>query len=179
MDRLSKTTNPIIQLLNKIAVKRFSRREKIILIILGILFVSGINFLLIRWINQFKKESKVIETIIRPPSTDKAASPQKKPQAAKTAKPSAGKKKVFDIRDPFLSSKNPGKLKPVNVQKKAAVNLKVSGILWDEKIPSAIINSQVVKIGDIIFDKTVVDIDKDRVVLMEEGQLYILKLHKK
>lgn len=41
----------------------------------------------------------------------------------------------------------------------------LSGIAWDEKYPTAIINDTIVKIGDEIAGQTVIDIQKDKVIL--------------
>jgi type II secretory pathway component PulC len=84
---------------------------------------------------------------------------------------------IPELRDPFLSSKNPQEL-IVSAVKKPAVELKLSGILWDDNVPSAIINSSIVKIGDLIEEKTVVDIEKNRVIMMENGKILVIELRK-
>ena len=43
--------------------------------------------------------------------------------------------------------------------------LTINGILWDKKNPLAIINEEIVKVGDKIDSNTVVGIEQDRVIL--------------
>ncbi len=57
--------------------------------------------------------------------------------------------------------------------------LNLSGILWDpEGKSSALINNQVVKIGESICDFTVDHISKDSVIISKEGKEFILKVSK-
>ena len=41
----------------------------------------------------------------------------------------------------------------------------LSGIMWNEEAPQAIINNEIVEVGDKIGGRTVVDIQKDRVII--------------
>lgn len=50
------------------------------------------------------------------------------------------------------------------------------GIIWDEKNPCALINNEVVKIGDKIDDCTVIEIRQDSVTVIKQGQVYTLKV---
>ena len=59
------------------------------------------------------------------------------------------------MRDPFS-------MQPIKV---TSDGLYLSGIAWEEKNSTAIINGKIVKAGDEIDGKTVVDIKKDRVIL--------------
>jgi len=43
--------------------------------------------------------------------------------------------------------------------------LTINGILWDKKNPLAIINEEIVKVGDKVDGNTVVGIEQDRVIL--------------
>ncbi len=175
---MKKKSNLISSFFLKIAAIRFAKKGKIILIIFSLIFVTAVNKMILSWIEVTKNKIKVIE-ITTPPlivnkNTTAAINPKPEENNSEVKKPFR-----FDIRDPFLASKDPDKFKPANIQKKTVIDLKISGIIWDEKVPTAIINSKVVKIGDIIDDKTVVDMEKDKVILMENGQLYILELRKK
>src|SRR3989338_2047771 len=49
-------------------------------------------------------------------------------------------------------------------------DLHLSGILWDEVNPSAIINDQIITVGGEINGKKVVEIKKDKVTLEADGQ---------
>jgi hypothetical protein len=175
MSKNIKKENSILKIFNSIAAKRFSKKEKIGLIIAAVIFSLIGNHFIQAWIDAQKNTTTVITPLI---PKDKLELP--KPVYKKTE----DQKEVVDnkpikpaIRDPFLSSKNPDKMKKVT-KKKPQIDLKLSGVLWDDQIPTAIINSKVVKIGDLIQGKTVVDIEKDQVLLMEEGQIYVLKLRK-
>lgn len=52
----------------------------------------------------------------------------------------------------------------------------LNGILFDKLMPAAIINSQVVKVGDIIGEYTVVDITPEKVILRKDSIITELKL---
>ena len=52
----------------------------------------------------------------------------------------------------------------------------LTGILWDENHPTAILNNVMVTVGDTIEDQTVKSIQKDRVIIEKDGhetELYI------
>ena len=52
-----------------------------------------------------------------------------------------------------------------------AGSLILTGIIWDEKNPNAIIGNEIVKEGDVIDKYTIVEINKDKVVISsDEGQ---------
>ncbi|MGA2775024.1 MAG: hypothetical protein ABSE81_03050 [Candidatus Omnitrophota bacterium] len=71
-------------------------------------------------------------------------------------------------RDPFI--------KGVPIKPAGEGNLDLKGIIWDEKLPLALINGKTVKIGDKVGPNTVVDIRKDRVVLNDGSRDWELKL---
>jgi hypothetical protein len=52
----------------------------------------------------------------------------------------------------------------------------LNGIVWDAQNPYAIINDNIVKIGDKIGDMVVVGINEKSVVLEESGKIYTLQL---
>jgi len=84
-------------------------------------------------------------------------------------------------RDPFLSylvKENP-KTQPtqVLVPVKPKLNLnqfKVTGIIWGVSLPQAIINDQVLTVGDLIAGAEILSIEKDGIALSYDGQLYNL-----
>ena len=49
-------------------------------------------------------------------------------------------------------------------------SLHLSGILWDEANPTAIINDEIVAVGGEINGKKVIEIKKDKVILEADGQ---------
>lgn len=53
----------------------------------------------------------------------------------------------------------------------------LNGIMWDKDNPYAVINNEVVKLGDKIGDKTVVEINEKNVVLEQDGQRHTLELN--
>lgn len=57
------------------------------------------------------------------------------------------------------------------------INLKLSGILWDEKSPTTIIDGEVYKKGDKVGPFTIVDIQKDKVVLSDGSRNFDLNLN--
>ncbi len=54
--------------------------------------------------------------------------------------------------------------------------LKLSAIMWGDKKLSASINKKIVSVGDKINDKTVKQIERDRVILTDGINDYVLKL---
>jgi hypothetical protein len=80
-------------------------------------------------------------------------------------------------RDPFLSLVSPeGYL--VNVEPFAEVSeINVEGIIYDPKGSSfAIINSEIVKVGEKIGDFEVLDIKKNKVILLKDAEKFEIDL---
>ncbi len=78
----------------------------------------------------------------------------------------------------------PSKEKPKKRYVKGSVeelrlDIKVEGTIWNAKVPCAIINGEVYKIGDKIEDAEVVDVDKEGVTLMYKKKIYIFPVKKK
>ena len=72
-------------------------------------------------------------------------------------------------RDPFA--------KPQKEEKVGSIsNLTLDAIMWADKKPSAFINNSIVSVGDKITDKTVKQIEQDRVILTDGTNDYVLKL---
>ena len=84
------------------------------------------------------------------------------------------------LRDPFQS---PFELyKPVEEPEEkpppvigGLSHLEVQGIIWDSKIPQAIINNTVVKAGEVIEGAEILAIRKEGVYVLYEGKQYILR----
>ena len=73
-------------------------------------------------------------------------------------------------RDPFFASS-------IESSGAAAISdVSLSGILWDEVAPLAIIDGDPIAIGDKIGQYTVKDIKKDNVILSDDSQTYELRL---
>ncbi len=53
----------------------------------------------------------------------------------------------------------------------------LSGILWDERNPTAVINNEIVQIGQKINGKTIVDIQKSKVIVNEGKENIEIKLY--
>ena len=66
-------------------------------------------------------------------------------------------------RDPFSSA-------PIVPVKGLQSGLQLSGILWDSNAPTAIINGEVVKVGDRVDAKTVIKISQDKVTLYDNDK---------
>lgn len=54
-------------------------------------------------------------------------------------------------------------------------HLVVQGMIWDSKIPQAIINDTVVRPGEVIEGAEILDIRKEGVYVLYEGNQYILR----
>ncbi len=164
-------------LINKLAAKRFSNKEKAVLLMVFFILSGWGLYFLKNWTTVLKEEVKIIEPLV-PKSSPKPLIKASE-QIKRSIKETTALFKKPEIRDPFLASKDSNILKAPGEKKTPAIPLNLKGILWDKLVPSAIINSKVVKIGDLIFGKTVVDIEKDKVILMENGEIQILKLKSK
>ncbi|MCM8791775.1 MAG: hypothetical protein NC826_01280 [Candidatus Omnitrophica bacterium] len=81
-------------------------------------------------------------------------------------------------RDPFISLvTEDGRL--INFKDNKENQLELEGILYDHYgRAAAIVNSEIVRIGDWIGEHQVYKIERDRVILLKEGKEYILKLEK-
>lgn len=81
-----------------------------------------------------------------------------------------GKTNLEWNRCPF-SGKNYGSIES------KSINLKLNGIIWDDKKPVAVINNDIVKSGDKLSNNiVVVEIKKDRVILNDGSKNIELKL---
>lgn len=72
-------------------------------------------------------------------------------------------------RDPFTGA-------PIILDPAARPEFSLTGILWDKDNPLAIINNNVVKKGERVGRKKIVDIKQDKVILSEEETLSEIKL---
>lgn len=86
--------------------------------------------------------------------------------------------KSSQLRDPFQSYLTDGKkvqgLQGVGDLAKPAINidaLRVQGIIWGGKMPQAIINNQVLAVGDRVDGFPILSIDKDGVSLDVPGEV--------
>ena len=92
-------------------------------------------------------------------------------------KPNIVEYKSGNMRDPFYQEKKPEvikKIEEVPVEKKPLPALKIQGMVWGGDFPQAIINNKVVKIGDTIEGASIVQINKEGVVILFEKQKYSL-----
>jgi len=87
------------------------------------------------------------------------------------------RQKEFSLLLEELKKKNPFDKSHLNVDKYRFTtgDLSLSGILYDEKRPLAIINEQVVAEGDMLGNKQVIKISQDEVILRDEEKEYRLK----
>lgn len=72
-------------------------------------------------------------------------------------------------RDPFAKLQTEKEISNVS-------DLKLGAIMWGGKNPSAFINGKFVSAGDKIDDKTVKHIDKNRIILTDGTNDYVLEL---
>lgn len=151
-------------------------RKKIIALSILILVIIPI------WIRAFKPRPGVTSSPpsqeVAPPATEiggsiKEAAPQKIDIIQDKEKEEAQRKRMALpwSRDPFMAQ---GKLAKKGPSRPEALAL--SGIIWDEKKPAAIINDNIVSVGDEIQGKKVIKIEKNKVILQEDGEEYILRL---
>lgn len=67
-------------------------------------------------------------------------------------------------RDPFTAA-------PIIIKKETQSGIELTGILWDKEKPLAVIDGKIVKEGQRVGDKTVMEIKQDRVIL-SDGEFF-------
>ncbi|PIP68653.1 MAG: hypothetical protein CO035_05090 [Candidatus Omnitrophica bacterium CG_4_9_14_0_2_um_filter_42_8] len=75
-------------------------------------------------------------------------------------------------RDPFLLDASTNSIQEQDVE-----DLALNGIMSDKQNPYAIINNDVVKLGDKVGGMTVIEINENNVVLDENGERHTLELN--
>ncbi len=95
-------------------------------------------------------------------------------EAALPARPITSTKRRAAKTDFDSWSRNP--FAPKKTSDKVVVKLTLSGIIWDDKEPKALINDVVVGIGDKIDENTVVEIEQNRVILNDGTEDIVLTL---
>ena len=80
------------------------------------------------------------------------------------------------FRSPFEALSSPLDEVPVEV---GLSHLTVQGMVWDSAMPQAIINNQVVKIGEVISEAKILDIRKEGVYVLYENKRCILRPRKR
>ena len=91
---------------------------------------------------------------------------------------------VYDAkgkRDPFTQLVTAdGRLLKLDQEEQAGIaNLSVEGIIYDQNgLSYAIVNGEVVKVGDYVNDYQVLKIEKDRIIFIKEGQPIEIELKK-
>lgn len=99
------------------------------------------------------------------------------PASEVALKPNTVEYKSGGLRDPFYQEKKPEVIKKMEeapTQKKPLPTLKIQGIVWGSSMPQAIINNKVLKIGDKIEDASIVEINREGIVILFEKQKYSL-----
>ncbi|MDP8217326.1 MAG: hypothetical protein P9M03_01230 [Candidatus Theseobacter exili] len=85
-------------------------------------------------------------------------------------------------RDPFASPLKPSEelqiLEKSLIEVKEDIGMTLTGIVLRGKSSSAVVNREIVRVGDIIEGKKVIAIEKDRVVLSDGKKKYILYLRR-
>ncbi len=86
------------------------------------------------------------------------------------------------LRDPF---KSPFEMQAIPVVVEAELtaptaeyglsHLNVQGMVWGSKMPQAIINNQIVRIGEVIDGAEVLEIRREGVYVLYEGRQYIVR----
>jgi len=147
--------------------KNLSQKEKIMLVLL----IAGLIVLAFILIGNHNNSDKLAQVEI----ADKKEMHSQKikqdiVQKVKKNKPREIESLLQGVgrEDPFSPAK-----KQINL---APEQLNLVGILWDADKPLAVINDTVVAQGDMIRDKKVVKIEKETVILEEEGKEIKLRL---
>ncbi|MBM3251737.1 MAG: hypothetical protein FJZ11_03035 [Candidatus Omnitrophica bacterium] len=140
------------------------QQKQIIISALIIVFI-------IVWVNAFrlikqrsKKKSSVAAIATSIPESTSSQTESKQPVIAEVIE-----ERLEWVRCPFsgkIYSSNAGEM----------IDLKLIGILWDERDPQAIINNKVVGLGDSVGTSTVVEIKQNSVILNEGSRIFEIRL---
>ena len=145
-------------------LKNLGKKQKIELTITSI----GIIFLLFLVIGNAQKAQKKKMSMLKTDS--QVASSMSAPVFIEGRKVEESAIRQDWARDPFSSA--------TSVSASAGLEgLVLNGIMWDSKNPLAIINSEVVKVGDELHGMKVAEITEKSVVLEYEGKEYTLDLN--
>lgn len=81
-------------------------------------------------------------------------------------------------RNPFIPLVTPeGKLVKLDSEEKETSGMALEGIIYDKNgISYAILNGAVVKVGDMVSDSQVLKIEKNKVLLIKNGEISEVKL---
>ena len=99
---------------------------------------------------------------------------QIKPKKSFTTKARKVRYTSQDLRDPFQSPFEMGE-SPTEGPAVGLPQLTVQGMVWGSKMPQAIINNTVVKVGEVIEGAEILDIRKEGVYVLYQGRQYILR----
>ena len=80
------------------------------------------------------------------------------------------------VRDPFSLSDAVVVGKTVEKNFLSEKNIKLEGILWDETAPYAIINDEILRVGDELDGVTILKIEKERVTFGYKDELKVVPL---
>lgn len=143
---------------------KLGRKEKIEL---SITILSAVLLIFILLLGTRSRHNAAVR-LTKAMQTQRDAPPEKKDLYASLKKASAG---IAAFRDPFTREAPPE-------EKNSPFGLTLSGISWDEKKPTAIINGAIVRTGSRVSGYTVVNIKRDRVILNNGFQNVELTLEK-
>lgn len=144
-------------------LKNSGKKEKIELTITGI----GVVFLIFMVITNVQKVQAKRRSMAKAGET--VISSLSAPISFETAEIKESAIKEDWGRDPFFL----GTVSRDDIELDGMV---LNGIVWDEANPYAIVNSEVVKVGDKLGNMKIVEITKDSVVLEQDGNRHTLTL---
>lgn len=116
---------------------------------------------------EFEAMKKMSEAEKATPQTDAIVRPTVEYTAADSKDPF--QKPIVDATPP------PGNEAPVTgLPERQLPSLTVQGVIWGGKLPLAIINDKVVKVGDIIEEAKIISIDRDGISVFFKDKQYNL-----
>lgn len=144
-------------------LKNLGKKEKIELTITGI----GVVFLIFLVFANVQKVQAKRRSMVKTGET--VTSSLSAPISFETAEIEESAIKEGWGRDPFFL----GNVSRDDIELDGMV---LNGIVWDEDSQYAIVNGEVIKVGDKLGDKKIVEINKDSVVLEQDGNRHTLTL---
>lgn len=173
-----KIKKSLMHIVGFLSSKRVAGKSRMIWFILFIIFIIIETIIFNNWVLSFKKKQIIQLTIPTTPVVPVARpSVSTQPDSQIQQPVITLAQKVSRMRDPFLTSMSETEqLSTAGGNYFSGVSL--TGILWDPKEPTAIIDGQVYKIGDVIDGKTITKITNDKVILEADGIEYLLMMWK-
>jgi hypothetical protein len=147
------------------------KKQQIILIVLIPVFLIGLIYM-----RSQQRQGGSVDPMLQ----QQALEPDASIDAMPGPKTDFSSEYIFTEEDPFknLFELHFYRMRKVKPKEKLVVplpELTIEGIIWNTYMPQAIVNGQVVKIGDVIKGVTIVNIEKEGITIDHSGEIALIR----